>query len=112
MARKLSLALMGLVLAAPPMAWSAEEKKAEDTAQIVERMETHWRTLIKERDPARRKALIAEHRRMMAESSAALDAAPGGPVGDQGRDGIMGSHHRHDLQNTTELHSMMLDMMQ
>lgn len=107
MAHKLSFALMGLVLAAAPMAWSAEEKKIEDTAQIVERMETHWRTLVKERDPARRKALIAEHRRMMAEARTALDAAPGDP----GRDGIMGSHHLHDLQNTTELHSMMLDMM-
>ncbi|MHB1233955.1 MAG: hypothetical protein ACYCZQ_15420 [Burkholderiales bacterium] len=118
MARNLSIALMGsamagaFMLVAPAMTWSAEAKKAEDAVQIVQRMETHWQTLIRERDPARRKVLIAEHRQMMAESRAALGATPSGPMGDHGRGSMMGSHHQHDLQNTMELHSMMLDMMQ
>ena len=118
MARKLSIALMGsvmagaLMLVAPALTWSTEEKNAENAAQIVQRMETHWQALIRERDPARRKALIAEHRQMMAESRAALGATPSGPMGDHGRGGMMGSDRRYDLQNTMEMHSMMLDMMQ
>lgn len=90
------------MLAAPTTIWGAEQKKPEDAALVVQRMETHWRTLIQEDDPARRKALVADHRQMMAEARTALGAAPSGP---------MGGHRRHDLQNTMEIHSMMLDMM-
>ncbi|MHB1247777.1 MAG: hypothetical protein ACYCZH_15165 [Sulfuriferula sp.] len=118
MARNLGIVLKGsimvgaLMLMAPATTWSTEANKAEDAVQSVHRMETHWQMLIRERDPARRKVLIAEHRQMMAESRAALGATPNGPMGDHGHGGMMDNHHRHDLQNTMELHSMMMDMMQ
>ncbi len=117
MGRKLGVAWMGsvlgaLMLASPAMTWSAEQiMKVDDAAQTVQRMETHWQTLIRESDPARRKALIAEHRQMMAEARAALGAIPGEPIKGSSPGGMMGSHHWQDLQNTAELHSMMLDMM-
>ncbi len=113
MTRKFGIGLMGsimagvLMLAAPATAGSAEKNMSEDAAQTVQRMETHWQTLIRERDPAKRKALIAEHRQMMAEAKAAPGAKPDGSMDGHGQGGTMGS----DLQNTMELHSMMLDMM-
>lgn len=117
MTRKFGIGLMGslmagaLMLAAPAVAGSAEKNVSEDVAQTIQRMETHWRILIRERDPAKRKALIAEHRQMMTEAKTALGAKPDGSMDDHGHGGTMGSDHRHDLQNTMELHSMMLDMM-
>lgn len=117
MVRKLNVTLIRsamagvLMLAAPAMTWGAEEKKAEDAARIVQHMETHWQTLIRESDPTRRKALITEHRRIMAEARTASGTTPDGPRGNAGHGGMMGSDHRRDLLNTTELHSMMLDMM-
>lgn len=115
MTRKFGIGLMAslmagvLMLAAPAIAGSAEKNMSEDAAQTVQRMETHWLTLIRERDPAKRKALIAEHSQMMTEARTALGAKPA--MDDHGHGGTMGSDHRHDLQNTMELHSMMLDMM-
>ena len=118
MAHKLDIGLMGsvligaLVLAAPAVSWSAEGATANNSAQMVQRMESHWQTLIRERDPIKRKALVAEHRKMMAESMTTQGMSQTRPMGDQrGQGGMMGPHHQHDLQNTAEMHTMMLDMM-
>lgn len=118
MANKFIVGLVGgvaagaFMLLAPAATWAAGDKKPEDTTRTIQRMEAHWQTLIQERDPAKRKALIASHRQMMAEARAMSGDKPGTPMGDHGQGGMMNQHHQHDLQNTTELHSMMLDMMQ
>lgn len=115
MAHKLDIGLTGsvligvLVMAAPAVSWSAEGATANNSAQLVQRMESHWQTLIQERDPIKRKALVAEHRKMMAESMTTQGMSQTRPMGDQR--GMMGAHHQHDLQNTAEMHTMMLDMM-
>ena len=113
MARKFSLTFIGaaivssLLLSAPSISFGAKEKKADEAAQTVQRMESHWQTLVRELDPARRKMLIAEHRQMMVETRATMDAKPGMP----GHKGMSEKHHHHDIQNTLELHTMMLDLM-
>lgn len=101
-----------LVLAAPAVSWSAQGGASDNTEQMIQRMESHWQTLVREIDPIKRKALIAEHRKMMAESMTTQGTNQTHPMGDQhGQGGMMGSHHQHDLQNTAEMHTMMLDMM-
>ena len=118
MAHKFDIGLVGsvlmgvLVLAAPAVSWSAEGGTANNLEQRVQRMESHWQTLTRERDPIKRKVLVAEHRKMMAESMTTQDMSQTRPMGDQrGQGGMMSSHHQHDLQNTAEMHTMMLDMM-
>ena len=118
MAKKLDIGLMGSVLvgafmmAVPSVTWSVEGNRADDTSQMIQRMESHWQTLIRERDPIQRKAMIVVHRKMMGEARAAQGANQNHPMGDHhGQDGMMDAHHQHDLQNTTDMHSMMLDMM-
>jgi len=119
MIQKLRIALIGsifagtVLLVSPTVSWSAENKVPDDASQIVHRMETHWQMLIHEKDPARRKELIAEHRKLMAEAQAVMGATSGMPMGNQGHENMMmGNNHHYDLQNTTEMHTMMLDMMQ
>ncbi len=103
---------VAVLLAAPAVSWSAESGTSNDSAQRVQRMESHWQTLTRERDPVKRTALVAEHRKMMAESMTTKDMRQTQPMGDQrGQGGMMGAHHQHDLQNTAEMHTMMLDMM-
>lgn len=117
MAKKRDIGVMGSVLvgafmlAVPSVTWSAEGNRADDTSQMIQRMESHWQTLIRERDPIKRKALVSEHRKMMDEARVAQGANQNHPMGDHGQGGMMGSHHQHDLQNTAEMHTMMLDMM-
>ena len=65
----------------------------------VEKMELHWQSVIQERDPVRRQDLVNEHRRMMAQAQKAIATGM-----------VHGVNHR-DLMNTTEMHSIMLDMM-
>ena len=117
MVRKFSLTFIGaaivssLLLSAPSISFGAKDKKADETAQTVQRMESHWQTLVREPDPTRRKALIAEHRQMMVETRATMDVKPSMPAGDHGHKGMSEKHHHHDIQNTVELHTMMLDLM-
>jgi len=118
MAHKLDIGLMGsvlmgvLVLAAPAVSWGAESGTANSSAERVQRMESHWQTLTRERDPIKRQAMVVEHRKMMAESMTTQGMSQTRPMGDQrGQGGMMGAHHQHDLQNTAEMHTMMLDMM-
>lgn len=118
MTRKLGLTFIATVIAgsllllAPLLSWGANDRAAKDAAQTVRRMEAHWQTLVRETDPARRKELIAEHRKIMAETRAKLDAAPTAPTGQHGHQGMSEMHHHHDIQNTMELHTQMLEMMQ
>lgn len=117
MARKLGITFIGAVIAssllllAPSISLGAKEKNSDEAAQTLRRMEAHWQTLVRESDPTRRKALIAEHRQMMLETRAAMDAKPSMPRGDHGHKGMSEMHHHHDIQNTMELHTMMLDLM-
>lgn len=118
MVRNLDIRLMGsvligaLMLATPAVTWSAEGNTSDNTAQMVQRMEAHWQTLIRERDPVKRKTLIAEHRKLMAEAMTAQGMGQNQSMGDHhGQGGMMGPHHQHDLENTADMHTMMLDMM-
>lgn len=72
-------------------------------------MEQHWQSLIHERDPARRQMLITEHRRMMEEAQ----KADKGRIPARGSEtsAMMQDSGHHDLRNTIEMHSIMLDMM-
>ena len=104
--------LVAVLLVAPAVSWSAESGTSNDSAQRVQRMESRWQTLTRERDPIKRTALVAEHRKMMTETMAAQGMVQTHPMADQrGQSGMMGAHHQHDLQNTAEMHTMMLDMM-
>lgn len=116
MAQKFSLTFIvaaivsSLLLSAPLISFGAKDKKADEAAQTVQHMQAHWQSLVREPDPTRRKALIAEHRQMMLETRATMDAKPSMPAGDHGHKGMSKKHH-HDIQNTMELHTMMLDLM-
>ena len=65
----------------------------------VEKMELHWQSVIQERDPVRRQDLVNEHRRMMEQAQKAMAT------------GRMHDVNRRDLMHTTDMHSIMLDMM-
>lgn len=105
---------------------AAGDAGQETAVPLAQRMETHWRRLVQERDVERRRALIAEHRKLLDEARTAFGPAPngaagmgdmhggqGGMMGGPGRSGdAMDAHHRQDAQSIVELHSMMLDMMQ
>lgn len=76
----------------------------------TELMEQHWQSLIKERDTARRQALIQEHRRMMSEAQKAdKDKSPSARSSEMSM--TMQDPVHRDLRNTVEMHSIMLDMM-
>ncbi len=118
MAHKLGVGLMkgvligALMLAAPAVSWSVQGSTADNTEQLIQRMESHWQTLIRERDPIKRKELIAEHRKMITGAMTAQRMNQNQPMGDHhGQGGMMNLHHQHDLQNTADMHTMMLDMM-
>lgn len=72
-------------------------------------MEQHWQSLIHERDPARRQVLITEHRRIMEVAQ----KADKGRIPARGSEtsAMMSDSEHHDLRNTIEMHSIMLDMM-
>ena len=97
----------------PGILSAAETQKKTDAGVFLQQMETHWQRLIREKDPERRRTMIQEHRKLMSETQSAMGAGPGGQMGmgGQSHGGMMGAHHAHDMQNTMELHSMMLDMM-
>ena len=100
------------LLVAPAVSWSAQGSPSDKTAQMIQRMESHWQSIVRERDPVKRKALVSEHRKMMDETRVAQGANLNNSMGGHhGQGGMMGSHHQHDLQNTAEMHTMMLDMM-
>lgn len=118
MAKKLDIGVTGgvlvtaFMLAVPSVTWSAEGNRADDTSQMIQRMESHWQSLVRERDPIKRKALISEHRKMMDEARAAQGANQNHSMGDHhGQVGKVDAHHQHDLQNTADNHTMMLDML-
>ena len=65
----------------------------------VERMGQHWQRVIQERDPARRQVLVNEHRRMVEQAHKAMAT------------GMAHDANRRDLMHTTDMLSIMLDMM-
>lgn len=113
----------GFLTGTAPAVQAAGDAGQESAAPLAQRMETHWRRLAQERDVERRRALIAEHRKLLDEARTASGPAPngaagmrggqGGMMGGPGRSGdAMDAHHRQDVRSIVELHSMMLDMMQ
>lgn len=86
-----------LVLAVPAVSWSAEGGTVNNSAQMVQRTESHRQTLVRGRDPIKRKALVAEHRKMTAESMTTQDMSQTRSMGGQrGQVGMMDPHHQHD----------------
>lgn len=89
---------------------AGQAKQAPGSQPSLEAMEHHWQSVINERDTARRQVLIQEHRRMMAEAQST--AKNKGAPSQAGKMGTMMQDPMHrDLQNTIEMHSIMLDMM-
>jgi uncharacterized protein YmfQ (DUF2313 family) len=77
----------------------AQASQPQASPPSVERMDRHWQSVIQERDPARRQVLINEHRRMVEQAQKAMAT------------GMAHDAHHRDLMNTTDMHSIMLDMM-
>lgn len=102
---------MALMLAASAVAWSAEDKTAQDT-QLLRQLESHWQGLVNETNPDKRKLLVEAHRKMMVEVKANQPTNTVQPMGSHRQDGSMAHHRQRDLQNTAEMHMMLLDMMQ
>jgi uncharacterized protein YmfQ (DUF2313 family) len=78
---------------------AAQASQPQANPPSVEKMEQHWQSVIQERDPARRQVLVNEHRRMMAQAQKAMATDR------------MHDANRRDLMHTTDIHSIMLDMM-
>jgi uncharacterized protein YmfQ (DUF2313 family) len=77
----------------------AQASQPQASPPSVERMDQHWQSVIQERDPARRQVLVNEHRRMMAQAQKAMAT------------GMAHDANHRDLMHTTDMHSIMLDMM-
>ena len=77
----------------------AQASQPQASPPSVERMDQHWQSVIQERDPARRQVLVNEHRRMVEQAQKAIAT------------GMAHDANHRDLMNTTDMHSIMLDMM-
>ena len=89
---------------------AGQAKQTQGSQPSLEALEHHWQRVINERDTARRQVLIQEHRRMMAEAQSTTKNKSTPPkAGEMGT--MMQVPTHRDLQNTIEMHSIMLDMM-
>ena len=89
----------------------AEQNSAPGVSPpTTELMEQHWQSVIGERDTARQKILIEEHRRMMNEAKKS-DKDKTRSARSGGMNTMMQDSVHLDLRNTVEMHSIMLDMM-
>ena len=79
----------------------AQASQPQASPPSVEKLDQNWQSVIHERDPARRQVLINEHRRLMEQAQKAMAMAT-----DRVHDA-----NRRDLMHTTEMHSIMLDLM-
>ena len=94
------MVIAGVIAPSGPASISvAQASQPQASPPSVERMDQHWQSVVQERDPARRQVLVNEHRRMMAQAQKAIAT------------GRMHDANRRDLMHTTDMHSIMLDMM-
>lgn len=111
-ARLLRIVMIGAVALAGVTGVGAQQaSRSGVNPPTAAAMEQHWQSLIHERDPARQQALIAEHRRMMEEAQKA-DKDKRVPARGSETSAMMQDSGHHDLRNTIEMHSIMLDMME
>ena len=79
---------------------TAQNSAPRVSSPTTELVEQHWQSVLKEQQPARRKILIEEHRRMVDDARKA----------DKDKTAPAGSNEM-SMRNTLEMHSIMLDMM-
>ena len=91
------------------MASVAGAVKSDCPQAQLDRVHAHWHTLIVEPDPAVRAQRILEHRELV---DSVREVAKAGASGASAGCNQEGTPPFHDLENTLDMHSMMLDMIE
>lgn len=96
-------------LAGGGQALAAQHEPTSDV-QWMERMQSHWRQVINETDPQKRRELLRDHEQIMAQAVGSDEA--GSATGADNGAGHMGMNGSHvNMMNTVDMHQHMIDMM-
>lgn len=89
----------------------AASAHSDGPSDVVQQMESHWARVIAEEDPARREALLAEHRELMAKGQQLL-GNESMPMREGQHHDMHDDEHHMDLKNVIDMHRTMMQMMQ
>lgn len=100
--------VFALVLSVP--VWGEGVSNIECPSAQLDRLHTHWHSLVLEKDAEKRSMMVAEHRKLVAEAKQAGIASDKSKSMTNCEQKSYG--HHHDLSSMAEMHTMMLNMIE